>query len=122
MRSGPMSSLDGLGSMDGPELARSRAVLNAALNAEYVAKLEAVAHRAWHLMDDSGELPDAHDWQHSRRDHERLSGALDGLEAAGWAAHSDGVELVDAADPERGVLAFLKAQQDVLNDGPGEAT
>lgn len=30
---------------------------------------------------------------------------------------NDGVELVDAADPERGVLAFLKAQQDEHNDG-----
>lgn len=42
MRSGLMSRPDGLGSMDGPELARSRAVLNAALNADY--------ERAWNLL------------------------------------------------------------------------
>lgn len=51
--------------------------------------LHDVAHRAWHLMDDSGETESADDngvtdYLHSGLDHQRLSEALDRLEEAGW--------------------------------------
>lgn len=53
-----------------------------------------VAHAAWHLLDDSGELDtvdDAghRDYQHIGLHHDRLSGALDDLEATGWSAHPE---------------------------------
>lgn len=58
------------------------------------APLERVAHAAWHLMDDSGELDTTddngvRDVQHSGVDHDRLSSALDDLEATGWNAHPE---------------------------------
>lgn len=49
---------------------------------------ETVAHAAWHVLDDGGE--DANDevlWSGTKLQAERLSDALDALEAAGWAAH-----------------------------------
>lgn len=54
-----------------------------------LALLNGVAHRAWHLMDDSGELAmtddnGVADYMHSGIDHQRLSDALDALEAVGW--------------------------------------
>lgn len=47
--------------------------------------LDAVAHAAWHLMDESGEMEDDPALHiHSALEAERLSGALDALEASGW--------------------------------------
>lgn len=56
---------------------------------EFVELLHDVAHRAWHLMDDSGEQETTDDngrsdYLHFGFDHERLSAALDALEANGW--------------------------------------
>lgn len=61
---------------------------------EYACSLESVAHAAWHLMDDSGEMETTDDngrtdYQHFGLDHERLSAALDALEATGWDAHPE---------------------------------
>lgn len=58
------------------------------------ALLERVAHAAWHLMDDSGELDTTddngvRDYMHTGHEHERLSDALDALEATGWDAHPE---------------------------------
>lgn len=62
---------------------------------ERVDLLERVAHAAWHLMDDSGEAETTaddgrSDYWHFGLDHERLSAALDALEAGGWEVHSEG--------------------------------
>jgi hypothetical protein len=60
--------------------------------AEYIRKLQAVAHAAWHLMDDSGETGTFSDngrpdhW-YLDIDHQYLSEALDALEATGWNVH-----------------------------------
>lgn len=60
--------------------------------------LLAVAHAAWHLMDDSGELAEddmegfGGDYVHSKLDHDKLSAALDALEADGWYPHPDQVD------------------------------
>lgn len=55
--------------------------------------LHDVAHAAWHLMDDSGKLPWdsslAPGYLHTTTQHDRLSGALDALEAAGWVPCDD---------------------------------
>jgi len=57
--------------------------------------LAAVAHAAWHLMDDSGELAEEDmegfhgDYVHLKLDHQKLSDALDRLEATGWDAHPE---------------------------------
>lgn len=64
------------------------------LDATTTEALLAVAHAAWHLMDDSGELDttdDAgrRDYMHMGLNHERLSTALDALEATGWDAHPE---------------------------------
>lgn len=53
-----------------------------------------VAHAAWHLLDDSGELDTTddngrRDYMHVGLHHDRLSGALDALEATGWDAHPE---------------------------------
>lgn len=58
--------------------------------ADYIAHLERVAHAAWHLLDDSGESDDEGIHIHSSLHSERLSAALDTLEANGWKAHDDG--------------------------------
>lgn len=51
---------------------------------ERIALLHDVAHRAWHLMDDSGEIEGETGWQVLDIDHQALSDALDVLEGAGW--------------------------------------
>lgn len=54
------------------------------------ALLSEVAHRAWHLLDDGGEMPDDDGLiLASKRDADRLSDALDALEASGWSAHPE---------------------------------
>lgn len=51
---------------------------------------EQVAHAAWHLMDDSGEDEDDDGLRiHSALDGDRLSAALDALEASGWTPHPE---------------------------------
>ena len=62
--------------------------------ADAYALLNEVAHRAYHLLDDSGEVPDSDDIVHDARDHQRLSDALDRLEASGW----DGCEPTKQSD------------------------
>ena len=57
-------------------------------------RYRAVAHAAWHLMDDSGEADATDDngapfYEHFGVDHQRLSDALDALEATGWDAHPE---------------------------------
>lgn len=55
-----------------------------------VALLEEVAHRAWHLLDGGGEVADQPDaFEGMKRDADRLSDALDALEADRWTAHPD---------------------------------
>jgi len=50
--------------------------------------LEAVAHAAWHVLDDGGEVVGEPDVAVvSKRDAGNLSAALDALEASGWEAH-----------------------------------
>lgn len=61
---------------------------------EVTAALQAVAHAAWHLMDDSGEMETTDDngrsdYQHMGLDHQKLSDALDALEALGWDVHPE---------------------------------
>lgn len=58
-----------------------------ALQDERIRLLHEVAHRTWHLMDDSGEMDDPSDYMHDALDHQRVSDALDALEADGWTAH-----------------------------------
>lgn len=58
-------------------------------SAPVIEALSNVAHRAWHLLDDSGELDTTDDngvtdFMHSGLDHQRLGDALDALEALGW--------------------------------------
>ena len=53
-----------------------------------------VAHAAWHLLDDSGETDESDDNEAPlhvffHNDFERLSAALDALEATGWDAHKE---------------------------------
>lgn len=64
------------------EIDRLRAEV--AMTTHRLVLLDYVAHRAWHLMDDSGEVPDSADWVVSDGDHRRLSEALDALEGDGW--------------------------------------
>lgn len=72
---------------------------------DVIAALLEVAHAAWHLADDSGELdtqdmPDFHgDYVHLKLDHERLSDALDALEATGWDAHPEPLAAEPDSDP-----------------------
>lgn len=61
---------------------------------EHVRLLDRVAHAAWHLMDDSGELDTTdsegrHDYSVMGLDHRLLSDALDALESSGWRAHPE---------------------------------
>ena len=49
--------------------------------------LEAVAHAAWHVLDDGGESDDPAVYLVGKRDADKLSVALDALEAAGWDPH-----------------------------------
>lgn len=51
--------------------------------------LDDVAHRAWHLLDDSGEVPGQSWYEVTGTTHERLSVALDALEATGWSGCDD---------------------------------
>lgn len=56
--------------------------------------LDQVGHAAWHLLDDSGETDEIDDngrpfHVYFDHDHQRLSDALDALEATGWDAHQD---------------------------------
>jgi hypothetical protein len=61
-----------------------------ALLEEQVLLFREVAHCAWHLLDDGGEVEgDDEMWQGSKRDADRLSDALNDLEASGWDAHPD---------------------------------
>lgn len=47
--------------------------------------LEAVAHRAWHLLDEGGEQDDdPGTFEAAMSDAAKLSDALDALEADGW--------------------------------------
>lgn len=68
----------------------ARHVVN--LTDDVVAPMTAVAHAAWHLMDDSGET-DQHDdngepiHEFLHVNFEKLDEALDALEAHGWDPH-----------------------------------
>lgn len=56
--------------------------------ADELQALLAVAHAAWHLLDDSGEIEGEDGLRiHSALQGDRLSEALDTLEATGWSAH-----------------------------------
>lgn len=83
----------------GPDLLRDHMTGACEKGCPYCAKrqrirtdlLEAVAHRAFHLLDDGGEVPDEpDDFIGSKCDANLLSDALDALEADGWNAHEDG--------------------------------
>lgn len=57
------------------------------------AALMAVAHHAWHLLDDGGEDAENPGLIHvSQRNAALLFDALDALEASGWDAHPDDEE------------------------------